>query len=98
MEMHGALPVLYVSSWLLTAFAADFPLSFAARIMDAILADSYVEPVMKARAGLRRMHPLWCSSCMPHCIKSELHADFCFELIMQVLSGLAGMSLRWFPS
>lgn len=45
--MHGALPVLFVSSWLLTAFAADFPLSFTARIMDAILADSYVEPVMK---------------------------------------------------
>ena len=47
MEMHGALPVLFVSSWLLTAFAADFPLSFTARVMDAILADSYVEPVMK---------------------------------------------------
>ncbi|KAK9839167.1 hypothetical protein WJX74_010845 [Apatococcus lobatus] len=52
MEMHGALPVLFVSSWLLTAFAADFPLSFTARIMDAILADSYVEPVMKVVMGV----------------------------------------------
>lgn len=61
MEMHGALPVLFVSSWLLTAFAADFPLSFTARIMDAILADSYVEPVMKVRLHQPSAKELSCS-------------------------------------
>ena len=31
MELQGALPVLYASSWLLTAFTSDFPLFFASR-------------------------------------------------------------------
>ena len=47
MEAQGALPVLYASSWLLTAFASDFPLFFASRVMDVILADCYLEPMMK---------------------------------------------------
>ena len=47
MEQQGALPVLYASSWLLTAFSSDFPLVFAARVMDVILADCYIEPMMK---------------------------------------------------
>ena len=47
MEQQGALPVLYASSWLLTAYASDFPLFFAARVMDVILADCYIEPMMK---------------------------------------------------
>jgi hypothetical protein len=41
LESHGVLPVLYASSWLLTCFAADFPLHFAARVMDLIITDSY---------------------------------------------------------
>ena len=47
MEGLGALPVLYASSWLLTSYASDFPLFFAARVMDVILADCYLEPMMK---------------------------------------------------
>ena len=42
--------VLYASSWLLTAFSADFPLFFSARVMDVILSDCYDGPIMKARA------------------------------------------------
>ena len=52
MELQGALPVLYASSWLLTAFASDFPLFFASRVMDVVLADCYLEPMMKVpRSG-----------------------------------------------
>lgn len=47
METHAVLPVLYASSWLLTCFAADFPLSFAARVMDLVVTDSYAAPLMK---------------------------------------------------
>ena len=50
LEAHCAIPVLYASSWLLTAFAADFPIFFASRIMDVVLTDRYLEPIMKARA------------------------------------------------
>ena len=46
---HCAIPVLYASSWLLTAFAADFPLFFSSRVMDVVLTDRYLEPMMKAR-------------------------------------------------
>lgn len=42
--------VLYASSWLLTAFSADFPLFFSARVMDVILSDCCDGPIMKARA------------------------------------------------
>ena len=49
LEAHCAIPVLYASSWLLTAFAADFPLFFSSRIMDVVLTDRYLEPMMKAR-------------------------------------------------
>ena len=49
LEAHCAIPVLYASSWLLTAFAADFPLFFSSRVMDVVLTDRYLEPMMKAR-------------------------------------------------
>jgi hypothetical protein len=45
--------VLYASSWLLTAFSADFPLFFSARVMDVILSDCYLMPIMKVRARAR---------------------------------------------
>lgn len=53
LEGHAALPVLYASSWLLTCFAADFPLSFAARVMDLVLTDCYAAPMMKVLHGGR---------------------------------------------
>ena len=48
LESHSVLPVLYASSWLLTAFSADFPLFWSSRVMDVILTDCYIEPMMKA--------------------------------------------------
>ena len=49
LEERGCLPVLYMSAWLLTVFASAFPLSFASRVMDVLLTDSYSEPMMKVR-------------------------------------------------
>ena len=48
LENNSVLPVLYASSWLLTAFSADFPLFWSSRVMDVILTDCYIEPMMKA--------------------------------------------------
>lgn len=40
------------SSWLLTCFAADFPLHFAGRVMDVLLTGHQVaSPVLKVRAA-----------------------------------------------
>ena len=47
LQDHSAIPVLYASSWLLTAFASDFPIFFASRVMDIILTDRYVVAIMK---------------------------------------------------
>ena len=47
MQNHLAIPVLYASSWLLTAFASDFPIFFSSRVMDIILTDRYVVAIMK---------------------------------------------------
>lgn len=47
LEQNSVLPVLYASSWLLTAFSADFPLFWSSRVMDVILTDCYIEPMMK---------------------------------------------------
>lgn len=47
MERYAALPVLYASSWFLTCFAAEFPLHFAARVMDLVITDFYSAPLMK---------------------------------------------------
>ncbi|BDA47761.1 probable TBC1 domain family member 1 at N-terminal half [Coccomyxa sp. Obi] len=52
MEEHCAIPVLYASSWLLTAFASDFPIFFSSRVMDIILADRYLEAMMKVVVGI----------------------------------------------
>ena len=47
LESHAVLPVLYASSWFLTCFASDFPLPFAARIMDLVVCDCYAAPILK---------------------------------------------------
>jgi hypothetical protein len=52
LEAAGCLPVLYASSWLLTCFAAEFPLPFAARVMDLVVASSYSAPLMKVAVRL----------------------------------------------
>ncbi len=64
LEERGCLPVLYMSAWLLTVFASAFPLSFASRVMDVLLTDSYNEPMMKVGCGAGQMiactHPASC--------------------------------------
>ncbi len=47
LEAHGVLPVLYASSWFLTCFASDFPISCAARVLDVVITDCYAAPMMK---------------------------------------------------
>ena len=47
LEANSCLAVLYASSWFLTCFAAEFPLHFAARVMDLVVTDSYSAPLMK---------------------------------------------------
>ena len=47
MEGHGVLPVLYLSSWLLTSFGSDFPLFFSSRVLDVVLTGSYPNAVLK---------------------------------------------------
>ncbi|KAL4534021.1 hypothetical protein Ndes2526B_g07096 [Nannochloris sp. 'desiccata'] len=47
LENHAALPVLYASSWFLTCFSAEFPMHFAARVMDLVVTDCYAAPFMK---------------------------------------------------
>lgn len=50
MEAHGVLPVLYLSSWLLTSFGSDFPLFFSSRVLDVVLTGSYPDAVLKVTA------------------------------------------------
>ncbi|KAL4859571.1 TBC1 domain family member 1 [Chlorella vulgaris] len=53
LEAHAALPVLYASSWLLTCFAADFPLHFAARVMDVLMTGhAAASPMLKVAVGI----------------------------------------------
>jgi len=47
LENHAALPVLYASSWFLTSFSAEFPMHFAARVMDLVVTDCYAAPFLK---------------------------------------------------
>ncbi|KAL4430666.1 hypothetical protein ABPG75_005922 [Micractinium tetrahymenae] len=54
LEAHAVLPVLYASSWLLTCFAADFPLHFAGRVMDVLLTQGHqvASPVLKVAVAI----------------------------------------------
>lgn len=57
LEAHAALPVLYASSWLLTCFAADFPLHFAARVMDVLMTGhAAASPMLKVLCACVCMH------------------------------------------
>lgn len=53
MEGHGVLPVLYLSSWLLTSFASDFPLFFSSRVLDVVLTGSYPHAVLRVSHHLQ---------------------------------------------
>lgn len=55
MEGHGVLPVLYLSSWLLTSFGSDFPLFFSSRVLDVVLTGSYPHAVLKVHNSDKHM-------------------------------------------
>jgi hypothetical protein len=55
MEGHGVLPVLYLSSWLLTSFGSDFPLFFSSRVLDVVLTGSYPHAVLKVHKSDKPM-------------------------------------------
>ena len=50
--------MLYASSWLLTAFASDFPIFFSSRVMDIILTDRYVVAIMKVYSNMMSSLPV----------------------------------------
>lgn len=52
LEAHMVLPVLFASSWVLTCFAAEFPLKFSARVMDCLIMDSFELPIMKVSVAI----------------------------------------------
>eukprot|EP00197_Chlamydomonas_leiostraca_P012793 CAMPEP_0202859570 /NCGR_PEP_ID=MMETSP1391-20130828/1623_1 /ASSEMBLY_ACC=CAM_ASM_000867 /TAXON_ID=1034604 /ORGANISM="Chlamydomonas leiostraca, Strain SAG 11-49" /LENGTH=484 /DNA_ID=CAMNT_0049538615 /DNA_START=127 /DNA_END=1577 /DNA_ORIENTATION=+ len=52
MEACGVVPVLYGASWLMTCFSADFPVSFAARILDVLLADRCDAAMLKVAVSV----------------------------------------------
>ncbi|KXZ43934.1 hypothetical protein GPECTOR_77g30 [Gonium pectorale] len=54
LEALGVVPMLYGASWLMTAFSADFPISFSARVMDVLLADQCEGPLLKVAAFLMK--------------------------------------------
>lgn len=47
-------PALFASSWLLSCFAADFPATFAARVLDVVMAER--------SGGVRAPGSLTCAS------------------------------------
>ena len=52
METNGALPVVYASPWMLTLFASEFPINFAGRLVDIMLAERSYAPVLRAALAL----------------------------------------------
>jgi hypothetical protein len=49
LESLGVVPMLYAASWLMTVYSADFPIPFAARILDVILANQHEKALLKVR-------------------------------------------------
>ena len=72
LQNHLAIPVLYASSWLLTAFASDFPIFFSSRVMDIILTDRYVVAIMKVCSLLMGFLPPCLSNLPSLCLQDLL--------------------------
>jgi hypothetical protein len=49
LESHGVLTALFASSWFLTLFASEFPLSFVGRLLDVLLSATDDSVLMKVR-------------------------------------------------
>ena len=52
LETYDVSPVIYASSWFLSLFAAEFPYSFTARILDVMLAERSCAVVLRVALGL----------------------------------------------
>jgi hypothetical protein len=57
LESHGVLPSLYAASWLMTCFAADFPMGFSARCGLGQGAGSWPGGLAGAKSGAPRQAP-----------------------------------------
>ena len=84
MEGHGVLPVLYLSSWLLTSFASDFPLFFSSRVLDVVLTGSYPHAVLKVRLAHGSCLSFASVTCTP-CLRqvrgsTSMQSAFCVQL------------------
>ena len=45
-------PVIFASAWFLTAFAAEFPAAFAARVLDVALSEKSSAVLLRVALGL----------------------------------------------
>jgi hypothetical protein len=52
LEGHDVSPVIYASSWLLTLYAAEFPWTFSARLLDVCLAERSAAAMLRVALGL----------------------------------------------
>jgi hypothetical protein len=82
LEAHGAVPVLYASQWFLTAFSCPFPVPFACRLVDAMLASDSDDVLPRAALAV-----------MAEC-EAELMARDDFE---ELLTYLKVAPLQWAP-
>ncbi|KAG2449368.1 hypothetical protein HYH02_005521 [Chlamydomonas schloesseri] len=55
LETMGVVPMLYGASWLMTAFSADFPIAFSARIMDVLLGDQCECALLKVAVAVMKV-------------------------------------------
>ena len=47
LQEYGVLPVLYASTWLLTAFACPFPYTFSGRVLDVLLTEARTHVLLR---------------------------------------------------
>ncbi|KAL0035935.1 hypothetical protein WJX77_008299 [Trebouxia sp. C0004] len=100
MDGHGVLPVLYLSSWLLTSFGSDFPLFFSSRVLDVVLTGSYPHAVLKVALTLLRhcgkaLLALDDMEQVVHYLKAEV-PNWSREVLQDILSD--ALSQAWSPA
>ena len=83
------LPVLYLSSWLLTSFGSDFPLFFSSRVLDVVLTGTYPHAVLKViaasiSASISHKLAMWLAN---------LKCMLCHRLAAYIAAALGGPAL-----
>ena len=61
LQEHGVGPFLYASSWFLTVFSTEFPIRFACRVLDVVLAERSTRVIMQVALMLME-------ECEAHCL------------------------------